>query len=40
MERLAKLIKVAEEDRNSGYSKVHDDVNEAFKDMRINVDEL
>lgn len=40
MERLAKLIKVAEEDTDSGYSKVYDDVNEAFKGMGINVDEL
>jgi hypothetical protein len=40
MERIAKLIKEAEEDRKDGKTKVYNDVSEAFKDMGINMDEL
>ena len=40
MTRIAKLIKEVEEERKNGNTKVYDDVNEAFKDMGINIDEL
>lgn len=40
MERIAKLIKEATEEKNYGKTKVYDNVSEAFKDMGINVDEL
>lgn len=40
MERIGKLIKVAEEESQYGSSKVYDKVSDAFKAMGINVDEL
>ena len=40
MARIAKLIKEVEEERKNGNTKVYDDINEAFKDMGINIDEL
>ncbi len=40
MERIEKLIRLAEEDRGRGYSKVYDNVNEAFKDMGFSLDDL
>ena len=40
MERIAKLIKEAEDESADGNSKVYDNVSDAFKDMGIDVDAL
>ena len=40
MERIAKLIKEADAERESGNIKAYDNVSDAFRDMGINLDEL
>lgn len=40
MQRIAKLIKDVEEERESGNIKSYDCVREAFRDMGIEIDEL
>ena len=38
--RIAKLIKEVENERKNGNTKAYDDVNQAFKDMGIDIDEI